>query len=86
MTEPGRHRIEWFPGTDQLLGVCHCGATIIADDPIEAWQWLLGHPDGHHDTVPNRPEAVGDRLEPAPAGTVPDRTIAIPGHADPARR
>ncbi|WP_019925681.1 hypothetical protein [Nocardia sp. BMG111209] len=53
-----RYRIEWFPGTDRLLGVCHCGATIIAEDPIETWQWLLGHPDGHRPPVLDPPGSV----------------------------
>ncbi|MEV6336484.1 hypothetical protein AB0M12_17390 [Nocardia vinacea] len=53
MTAAACHRVQWFPGSDQLLGRCHCGATRIADDPIEIWQWLLAHPDGHHDRVPD---------------------------------
>ena len=45
----GRYRVEWRPGTDELLGVCHCGATHVAGDPHEIWEWLLAHPDGHRD-------------------------------------
>ncbi|WP_330249514.1 hypothetical protein OG874_24700 [Nocardia sp. NBC_00565] len=48
-----RYRVEWYPGTDQLLGVCHCGATHVADDPIEVWQWLLAHPAGHTGRLPD---------------------------------
>ncbi|MGF7121459.1 hypothetical protein J2X34_001869 [Rhodococcus sp. BE178] len=40
-------RIVWVPGSDSLEGTCHCGATRVADDPIELWNWLLGHPTGH---------------------------------------
>ncbi len=47
------HRVQWYPGSDQLFGRCHCGATRIADDPTEIWQWLLAHPDGHRDGVPD---------------------------------
>ena len=54
MTEPlgmlrgdSVYRIHWLPGTDTLLGVCHCGAERSAEDPIELWNWLLAHPDGH---------------------------------------
>jgi len=40
-------RVSWQPGADTLLGICHCGAELLADDPIELWAWLLAHPDGH---------------------------------------
>jgi hypothetical protein len=54
-------RVTWVPGTDELLGVCHCGAEHLANDPIELWAWLLAHPDGH--------DAIGGpRPEPAAAG------------------
>ncbi len=43
-----RYRIEWRPGTDELLGICHCGADHVSADPIELWEWLLAHPAGHH--------------------------------------
>lgn len=39
--------IHWVLGTDQLLGICHCGAERAFDDPIDLWDWLLGHPEGH---------------------------------------
>lgn len=41
------YRVVWLPGTDRLLGVCHCGARHIAEDPVSVWAWLVGHPDGH---------------------------------------
>jgi hypothetical protein len=41
------YRIHWVPGTDQLVGACHCGAVREAEDPVELWEWLLAHPDGH---------------------------------------
>jgi hypothetical protein len=40
-------QIVWTPGTDDLLGVCHCGAEHVGQDPAEVWSWLLAHPDGH---------------------------------------
>jgi hypothetical protein len=46
---PGRGlvlRVDWRPGTDVLLGTCHCGQTGEAEDPVQIWEWLLGHP-GH---------------------------------------
>lgn len=50
-----RYRIEWLPGSDELLGRCHCGAQRTGEDPIQLWQWLLGHPDGH------QPPAVAEQ-------------------------
>ncbi|MFI0814906.1 hypothetical protein ACH4TX_05725 [Streptomyces sp. NPDC021098] len=41
------YRIDWLPGTDVLHGVCHCGAERTAQDPVELWQWMLAHPEGH---------------------------------------
>ena len=41
------YRVHWRLGTDRLAGVCHCGAERESDDPIELWEWLLAHPDGH---------------------------------------
>jgi hypothetical protein len=41
------YRIEWKPGTDVLVGTCHCGAVHEAEDPVELWDWLLAHPIGH---------------------------------------
>lgn len=41
------HRIHWVLGTDRLRAVCHCSAEREFDDPVELWDWLLGHPVGH---------------------------------------
>jgi hypothetical protein len=48
-------RIHWMPGSDTLLGVCHCGAERSAEEPVELWDWLLSHPDGHHAPHPIEP-------------------------------
>lgn len=42
------YRVHWRLGTDRLVGVCHCGAEHESEDPIELWEWLLAHPEGHH--------------------------------------
>lgn len=39
--------VRWEPGSDTLLGVCHCGAEHLAQSPVDIWEWLLGHPAGH---------------------------------------
>lgn len=44
---PGTLQVRWEPGSDILLGTCHCGASRTCQDPVEAWSWLLAHPDGH---------------------------------------
>ena len=41
------YRIDWLPGTDVLHGTCHCGAEYSAQDPVEMWEWMLAHPEGH---------------------------------------
>ncbi len=41
------YRIHWRPGTDVQVGVCHCGAQHESADPVELWEWLLAHPEGH---------------------------------------
>ncbi|MEU5962213.1 hypothetical protein ABZ777_13495 [Micromonospora parva] len=41
------YRIHWVPGTDTLRGICHCGAERLAEEPVELWEWLLAHPQGH---------------------------------------
>ncbi|WP_187357163.1 hypothetical protein [Actinomadura sp. CNU-125] len=46
----GLLRVEWSPGTDDLTGICHCGAEHRADDPTEIWAWLLAHPN-HEATI-----------------------------------
>ena len=57
------HRIHWVLGTDWLRAVCHCGAERLFDDPVELWDWLLGHPDGHAPAVVPAPTWP----DPAPA-------------------
>lgn len=41
------YRIDWLPGTDTLHGTCHCGREHRSQDPIEMWEWMLAHPQGH---------------------------------------
>jgi hypothetical protein len=41
------YRVIWLPGSDELRAVCHCGAEHLGKDPVEIWQWLLAHPEGH---------------------------------------
>lgn len=45
------YRIHWVLGTDRLRAVCHCAAEREFEDPVELWEWLLGHPAGH-DSAP----------------------------------
>lgn len=52
--------VRWVPGSDTLLGVCHCGAEQLAQSPIEVWEWLLAHPVGH-EAAPGIP-APADEL------------------------
>lgn len=47
MTTGTVYRVHWQPGTDVLIGVCHCGAAHESQDPVELWDWLLAHPVGH---------------------------------------
>ncbi|MFD9193449.1 hypothetical protein ACFWCA_35255 [Streptomyces phaeochromogenes] len=61
------YRIDWLPGTDVLHGTCHCGAEHSAEDPIEMWEWMLGHPEGHtprDSNDPNGPNNSRDRHVP----------------------
>lgn len=51
------YRIDWLPGTDVLHGTCHCGAQHTAQDPVEMWEWMLGHPEGHS---PHEPDEQGE--------------------------
>jgi hypothetical protein len=46
------YRVVWAPGSDHLLGTCHCGAECDADDPVRVWQWLLAHPDHNAGLTP----------------------------------
>jgi hypothetical protein len=39
------YRIVWAPGSDRLVGTCHCGAEHTSEDPVLLWQWLLAHPE-----------------------------------------
>lgn len=52
------YRIHWVPGTDTQVGICHCGAERSAEEPVELWDWLLGHPVGHQPSRPPRPAPV----------------------------
>jgi hypothetical protein len=56
------NRITWLPGTDLLVGTCHCGAKTEADDPVHMWDWLLAHPD--HPDHRDHPERPGSPAEP----------------------
>jgi hypothetical protein len=40
-------RVHWVLGTDRLRAVCHCGAERLFEDPVELWEWVLDHPEGH---------------------------------------
>ncbi|AQZ65135.1 hypothetical protein BKM31_30130 [[Actinomadura] parvosata subsp. kistnae] len=50
-------RVVWLPGSDLLRGTCHCGATHVAEGPVEVWEWLLAHPTGH--SAPSTPAPSG---------------------------
>ncbi|WP_433170886.1 hypothetical protein [Actinoallomurus sp. CA-150999] len=73
MTGPGPqpsgpvYRVRWLPGSDTLLGTCHCGAEHTAQDPVELWDWLLAHPAGHR--RPPAAEPPGDPSLTAGAAT-----------------
>jgi hypothetical protein len=54
------NRITWLPGTDLLVGTCHCGAVAEADGPAAMWDWLLAHPEH-----PEHPERLGRPGRPA---------------------
>jgi hypothetical protein len=60
-TARGTLTVVWVPGGDLLLGTCHCGATHVAEGPVEVWEWLLGHPAGHDTSAltPDLPELAG---------------------------
>lgn len=47
LTGDSVYRVHWKLGTDVLVGVCHCDARREFVDPVELWDWLLAHPEGH---------------------------------------
>jgi hypothetical protein len=61
------YRIVWAPGSDQLVGTCHCGAEHTAEDPERLWRWLLAHPDRH--VPPPDGRAAGPNGNPNGGGT-----------------
>ena len=66
------YRVDWVPGTDVLLGTCHCGAEHTAKDPIAMREWMLAHPEGHEAPGNGLGPRAGDRGprggEPGPRG------------------
>jgi hypothetical protein len=46
------YRIHWVLGTDRLRAVCHCSAEREFEDPVQLWEWLLSHPNGHWHAPP----------------------------------
>jgi hypothetical protein len=72
--EESVYRIHWVPGTDQLHGVCFCGAQRRFEGPVELWDWLVSHPDHPgHPSDPDHPNA--------PTG--PATQAGPPAQADP---
>jgi hypothetical protein len=65
-------QVVWTPGTDDLLGICHCGAEHLGQDPVDVWSWLLAHPDGHQPAAapagPTSAARLADADVPAGAG------------------
>lgn len=63
------YQVRWRPGSDELLGVCHCGAERVAEDPIALWAWLHAHPDDHtgQDGAPAAPDPAEPVCVLAPA-------------------
>ncbi|GAA3896213.1 hypothetical protein GCM10023084_56060 [Streptomyces lacrimifluminis] len=53
------YRIAWLPGTDVLHGTCHCGREHSSQDPIEMWDWMLAHPQGHEPRADRTDQARG---------------------------
>jgi hypothetical protein len=64
---PRVYRIHWVLGTDQLRAVCHCGTERIFEEPVELWEWLLAHPDGHDPADSAPPPPLPQVREPATA-------------------
>lgn len=62
-------RVNWLPGSDRLLGRCHCGAETEVEDPVEMWEWLLAHPAHPPGGAAAEPPAD---LPPPPAHVVTD--------------
>lgn len=62
------YRIVWIPGTDRLRGWCWCGEDRESEDPVELWEWLLAHPDGH----------PGPRAAPAPVPLLAPAGLSAP--------
>lgn len=60
-------RIHWVLGTDRLRAVCHCTAEREFDDPVELWEWLLAHPDGHDQRAATPVPPAPDRASSAGA-------------------
>ncbi|MEV4581250.1 hypothetical protein AB0K16_49255 [Nonomuraea jabiensis] len=75
----GLLRVVWLPGSDLLQGTCHCGAVHVAEGPVEVWEWLLGHPTGHH--TPTDPTPNDTRTDPTTpdAATGRARADVLPG-------
>ncbi|MCU1670048.1 MAG: hypothetical protein JWP40_2975 [Blastococcus sp.] len=66
-------RVNWLPGSDRLVGRCHCGAETEAEDPVQMWEWLLAHPD-HSAGGAGSPDPVGE-LPPPPAHVITDPAV-----------
>lgn len=65
------YRIHWLPGSDRLRALCHCGAERDFEDPVELWDWLLAHPDGHRppgEAEPASPNGAPRATQVSPAG------------------
>ena len=79
---PGVLRVHWIPGTDQLLGTCHCGAEHVALDPVELWDWMHAHPVGHHRRQRSDADPQADpnpaSAEPEPAGHAGAHRVLTP--------
>lgn len=60
-------RVHWIPGSDRLRAACHCGAEREFEAPVELWDWLLGHPDGHQPpSPPSPPSPLEPPMRPRP--------------------
>ncbi|MFI0089877.1 hypothetical protein [Streptomyces bobili] len=71
------YRIAWLPGTDVLHGTCHCGAAHAAQDPVEMWEWMLGHPEGHRPPSPaGHPASTGNTANTGSTGNTDNGSAA----------